>query len=201
MKIKRIDDYNDLRFTKKVLLQHGCFLVEEKPYEVEIISTDSAIIRGENKNFFFELIDEFRFYAPHIYKFYNEEKNIVKIFPKTEIIEIPLDRIQPSQFYIDEDKVSAISNYIKTKQDIIIQVIPYNDKYISLDGHMRLYYATVKDYESAYAVISATDEWVYKFVREAQKRNIYAPKDMILVNHQEYEEKWNKFCDEVFNKE
>ncbi len=199
MKIKRIDDYNDLRFTKKVLLQHGCFLVNGKPYEVEIVSNHSAIIRGEDKNLFLKLIDEFRFYAPHIYEFYDEEKNIVKIFPKTEIIEIPLDKIQPSQFYIDEDKVSAISNYIKRKQDIIIQVIPYNDKYISLDGHTRLYYATIKGYESVYAVVSATDEWIYKFVLEAKKRNIFSPKDMILVNHQEYEEKWNRFCDEVFN--
>ena len=38
MNIKRINTYDDKRFSQKVLNQHGCFLVEEEPYEVEIIS-------------------------------------------------------------------------------------------------------------------------------------------------------------------
>ena len=28
----------------------------------------------------------------------------------------------------------------------------------------------------------------------SEKRNIYTPRDLMLVSHKEYEEKWNRFC-------
>ena len=66
MEIKRIDTYDDARFFKSVLLQHGCFLVDEIPYEVEIISASEAVIRGVDQTVFPMVIDEFRFYSPDI---------------------------------------------------------------------------------------------------------------------------------------
>lgn len=72
MEIKRIDTYADNRFSQKVLFQHGCFLVDEIPYEVEILSDFKAVIRGKDKNIYPQLIDEFRFYTPHISKFYDD---------------------------------------------------------------------------------------------------------------------------------
>ena len=33
---------------------------------------------------------------------------------------------------------------------------------------------------------------------EAQKRNIYTPYDLTELEHDEYEEKWNGFCDAYF---
>ena len=45
-KIKQIDTYRDSRFSQKVLYQHGCFLVDDVPCEVEIISDSEAMIRG-----------------------------------------------------------------------------------------------------------------------------------------------------------
>lgn len=47
-------------------------------------------------------------------------------------------------------------------------------------------------------IVESSDDWVYKFVTEAQKRGIYTPKEMTLVSHEEYEEKWNRFCDQFF---
>lgn len=44
MEIKRIDIYTDNRFSQKVLLQHGCFLIDGTPYEVEIFSDFEAVI-------------------------------------------------------------------------------------------------------------------------------------------------------------
>lgn len=38
MEIQRINTYDDNRFSQTVLHQHGCFFVDEKPYEVEIVS-------------------------------------------------------------------------------------------------------------------------------------------------------------------
>ena len=42
MEIQRIDTYADSRFSECALFQHGCFLVEGKPYEIEIISDFEA---------------------------------------------------------------------------------------------------------------------------------------------------------------
>lgn len=198
MEIKRIDTYDDTRFSKSVLLQHGCFLVDEVPYQVEIISESEAVIRGADQTLFPMVIDKFRFYTPHIIRFYDNDRNIIKVFPNIKLLKIPLYQIQPSQFYVDKDKITAISNYIHEADDIVIQVIPYQNGYISLDGHTRLYYAAMKGWKYVRAVEETSDDWVYRFVAEAQKRNIHTPKAMVLVSHEEYEKKWNRFCDELF---
>lgn len=198
MEIKRINEYDDNRFSQTVLHQHGCFLADGKPYEVEIISDYEAIISGVDQAVYPEVIEEFRFYTPHITRFYNRDGQTVKEYPPAQLLTLCLDQIQPSQFFVDEDKITAISSFIQKPDDIIIQVLPHEDRFISLDGHTRLYYAVMKGWESVRAVVESSDDWVYKFVAEAQKRGIHTPKDMTLVGHTEYEEKWNRFCDDFF---
>ena len=200
LEIKRINSYEDERFARKVLLQHGCYLVNEAPYEVEIISESEAIIRGKDREFYPALIEEFRFNAPHITCFYDSEYRMIKKCQSKEIFTISLEDIQPSQFYVDEEKLSAISDFVQKAEDIIIQVLPFEDRYISLDGHTRLYYAVLHGWNYVRVVMEESDDWVYGFVEEARKRNIHEPKDMILVNHEEYEKKWNCFCDEYFSR-
>ncbi len=200
MEIKRINNYDDSRFSQKVLYQHGCFLAEGKPYEAEIISDSEAVIRGENPEIYKAVIERFRFYTPHITKFYDGKRNVVQEFPPAKILTVALDRIQPSQFYVDKDKIAAVSGFIRKADDIIIQVLPYKERYISLDGHTRLFYAVTQGWKNVRAVTETSDNYIYDFVEEAKKRNISAPKDMILLDHNEYEEKWNRFCDEFFSK-
>ena len=201
MEIKRINSYDDTRFSQTVLHQHGCFLADGKPYEMEIISDYEAIICGEDQTVYSEIIEEFRFYTPHITRFYNRDGQIVKEYPRAQLLTLCLDQIQPSQFFVDEDKIAAISSFIHKPQDIIIQVLPNEDRFISLDGHTRLYYAVMNGWECVRAVVESSDDWLYQFVTEAQKRGIYTPKDMTLVSHIEYEEKWNHFCDKFFAEE
>lgn len=198
MEIIRINTYDDPRFAKRVLDQHGCFLVDGLPCEIEIISEQEAIVRGCNAEVYSALIDESRFYTPHITRFYDENRNVIKRYPKAEILELNLNQIQPSQFYVDALKIEAIKTFIHQPREIIIQVMPYEGRYISLDGHTRLYYAVMKGWNRIRAVVETSDDWVYRFVDEARKRGIYTPGDMSLVDHNEYEEKWNRFCDDFF---
>ena len=198
MEIKRINSYDDNRFSQTVLHQHGCFLADGKPYEVEIISDYEAIISGADQAVYAEVIKEFRFYTPHITRFYDRGGQTVKEYPRAQLLTLRLDQIQPSQFFVDEDRIAAISSFIHKPQDIIIQVLPNENRFISLDGHTRIYYAVMKGWERVRAVVESSDDWVYKFVIEAQKRGIYTPKEMTLVSHDEYEEKWNRFCDDFF---
>ena len=198
MEIKRINSYDDNRFSQTVLNQHGCFLADGMPYEVEIISDYEAVISGVDQAVYAEIIEEFRFYTPHITRFYDRGGQPVKEYPAAQLLTLRLDQIQPSQFFVDADKIAAISSIIHKPEDIIIQVLPNEDRFISLDGHTRLYYAVMKGWECVRAVVESSDDWVYKFVTEAQKRGIYTPKEMTLVSHHEYEEKWNRFCDDFF---
>lgn len=199
MNIRRINSYTDLRFSQKVLNQHGCFLVDEEPYEIEILSDFEAVVRGKDSSVYPAVIEEFLFFTPHITLFYNEKQEIVKQYKEAELLTLSLDEIQPSQFYVDKDKVDAVSTFIDKGEDIIVQVSKYQDRYISLDGHTRLYYAVLQRFETVRAVIAETDECIMDFVEEAVKRGIHTPKDLILLSHEEYEEKWNKYCDEYFS--
>lgn len=198
MEIKRINTYEDDRFSKIVLLQHGCFLADEAPYEVQIISDFEAVIRGENAAVYPQIMEEFRFYTPHITKFYSADGELIKEYPDANLLTISLDQIQPSQFYVDEEKLAAVSTFIQNPHDIIIQVMPFEGRYISLDGHTRLYYAVMKGWDTVRAVVDVSNDYIYGFVEEAKRRNIHTPKDMELVSHSEYEEKWNRFCDDYF---
>lgn len=139
MEVKRIDTYTDERFSRAALCQHGCFIADDMPFEIEIISDYEAIIKGENARLYQQIIDEFRF-------------------------------------------------------------LPYMGRYIALDGHTRLYYAVVNKWKRIRAIVETSDNVIYGFVNEAQKRKIYVPEDMLLVSHNEYKEKWYRFCDEFFAK-
>lgn len=199
MEIERINTYEDNRFSQTVLYQHGCFLADGKPYEVEIISDYEAIVRGENQDVYSSVVEEFRFYTPHITRFFDKDGRIIMEYPQAQVLTLRLDQIQPSQFFVDEDKIAAISSFVHKPQDIIIQVLPDKDRFISLDGHTRLYYAVMNGWECVRAVAESSEDWVYQFVAEAQKRGICTPKEMTLLTHAEYEEKWIRFCDDFFS--
>lgn len=123
---------------------------------------------------------------------------MIKEYPKVPLLTLFLDQIQPSQFYVDEDKLAAISTFIYQPEDIIIQVMPFEDRYISLDGHTRLYYAVMKGWDTVRAIKVVSDDYIYGFVKEAKRRSILSPKDMVLVSHEEYVEKWVRFCEDFF---
>ena len=86
MDITRIDSYDDGRFSKTVLNQHGAYLVDNEPYQVEIINSISAVIRGNNPAVYNTLIEEFRFHAPHIVKFYDESAKLITEYPIPKLL-------------------------------------------------------------------------------------------------------------------
>ena len=201
MDITRINTYDDKRFSQTVLNQHGAYIVDDEPYEIEIISNNTAVVRGKNRSAYEELIEEFRYHAPHVCRFLDGTGTAIKEYPAAEETWIEVSNIQPSQFYVDEDKLEAIKSFINKEEDIVVQVIPWNDRFISLDGHTRLYLAYLLGFRQVKAVIVEKEEWVWQFVSEAQKRGIITPNDMALLSHDDYEVKWNQFCDNLFSDE
>lgn len=200
MGIIRINTYNDRRFSKCALEQHGCFLADGAPYEVVVLSDWEAVIRGADRGAYGAVIDEFRFYAPHITRFYDESGGVVAHFPAENPFVLSLSDIQPSQFYVDREKLAAVGTFINSWENIVIQVTSKDGRYIALDGHTRLYYAVTMGWSEVRAVESETDADIFGFVQEARARNIRTPYELEPVNHEEYEAKWNRFCDEYFAK-
>ena len=101
---------------------------------------------------------------------------------------------------MDAYKVSAVSSFLHDGEDIVIQVMPWEDRYISLDGHTRLFYAAKMGWETVNAVVEASGDYIFGFVAEAIARNVRTPRDLTLLSHSEYDLKWNKFCDDFFHR-
>ncbi len=202
MDIKRIDHYNDPRFREKVLCQHGCFLVDGSPWEVEITGENSAVIRmsgpacGEDA--ISAVTEEFRFYAQHITVFSDENGNLLREFPPVKLFPVEITKIQPSQFYADADKLKAVETFIRDWKDIKLPLIRQGERYISCDGHTRLYLAVQKGFSHVQGFLTEENEYLFEFAEEARRRGVGEPKDIRLLPHGEYEVKWNKFCDDFF---
>lgn len=198
--IKRINSYDDFRFNREVLNQHGAFIVDEKyKCSFKIINENSAIVIFDKEVDMHQLIDEFRFYSGHIVNFYSEDMELIKAFPPMNIFHINIRDIQPSQFFVDMDKVKAISSFIECEDDIVISLAKIEDSFISLDGHTRLYYAVSKGYSKVKGYLTEQGDYLDGFVEEARKRNVFSPYDLELISHEEYRIKWDKFCDDFFN--
>ena len=198
MNITRINTYDDHRFSQEALNQHGCYLADgDASIEIKIISQSEAIIIGDEA-YFDEVIDEFRFNSEHITKFYDKSGKIVKQFKDVELFKLDIDKIQPIQFFVDKDKLEAVKSFVHSEKDVIIPVAKHEGAYVSLDGHTRLYLAYTLGFKHAYAYFSEDFDGFDYFFDEARKRNIYSAKDLILLEHEEYIEKWDKFCDDYY---
>lgn len=199
MDIERINSYTDPRFPQEILNQHGAFIADGKyPCSFRIIDETSAEVDYHDYSQIAPLIENFRFYAEHITSFRDKSGNIIAEFPKVNIFSLSTDLIQPSQFYADEDKVKAVSGFIRSGTDIVIPVMKKDGRYISLDGHTRLYYAHTQGWKTVRAFEAEVNGYVLEFVEEAKKRGVISVEKMELLPHSEYEIKWNKFCDDFF---
>lgn len=196
--IERINTYDDSRFAPAVLRQHGAFLVDGVPCEVEVTGADSAVVRGEARGFYKELIEDFRFYAEHIRLFYDEAGALLAEYPPVARFTVPLRDVQPSQFFVDRDKLEAVKSFITGARDIVIPVVRQGERYISADGHTRLALAVELGYQAVSAFLTEGGDYLDGFVEEARKRGVCSPYDLKIIPHDEYRVKWDQFCDEYF---
>lgn len=198
MKIERIHTHQDPRFSQVCLDQHGCFLADSIPFEVEILFGKNAVIRGDASELYPAVIREFRKYAPHVTRFFDDLGHVVTEFPDPCLLKVPLNGIQPSQFCVDEEKSQAIQRFINTPEDVVIPLACCNGQYIAMDGHTRLYLAAAKGWAHVYGIEQPAEAWLCKIVEEVQARGVHAPNDLALLSHTDYEEQWLSFCRRFF---
>lgn len=198
MKIERINALHDERFREIVLKQHGAFLADGKPCEVEIIDQRSAKIFCEDAQRIDELIRLFRYFAEHITIFYDRDGKLLREFPPVSLFEIEIAEIQPSQFYVSADKMLAVKSFVRTGRDVIVPLNLSDGRYIAMDGHTRLRCALELGEKKALGFIAEPNEELLWFVDQARQRGIFGVKDMQMVSAEEYTEKWERFCDAHF---
>lgn len=199
IEIERINTYDDNRFPPEVLLQHGAFVVNGNlPYGVEIIDECSAVVHGEYPEYYAQVIEEFRFYAEHITRFYDEKRNLLREYDGVHTFWVDFREIQPSQFFVDREKEEAVASFVQKEEDIILPLIRYDGRYVSLDGHTRMAVGIRKGFTKGKGFLTQCGEYIYGFVDEARKREITSPYDMEELSHEEYEIRWNRYCEEYF---
>lgn len=195
MPITRINTYTDPRFSPEALRQHGCFLVDGTPCEVRIVAADTAVVTGCPEKHLAALIEAFRFNAPHITRFLDKDDRLLAQLPPLEIFTVRLRDIQPSQFFVDEEKLAAVRTFVHRAEDVIVPVARHEGRFISLDGHTRLHLAAQQGWETVRAVHDTADSVLLAFAAEASRRGVRTPADMAVLSHGDYQVQWNAFCD------
>ncbi|MCM1214382.1 MAG: hypothetical protein NC331_04750 [Lachnospiraceae bacterium] len=201
MEIQRINEYTDERFEPEILRQHGAFLVDGRPCSFRILDGHSARVYYHDYTDMEEILDTFRFYTGHISRFYTEDGRLLKEYEEVETFDLPVSQIQPSQFYIDQDKLQAVGSFIREAEDIVIPVLEHEGRYVSADGHTRLYLAYRRGYGHVRAFLEKDlGGYLLEFAHEAGSRGIFHVEDMKMLSHEEYEVKWNQFCADFFDR-
>lgn len=198
MDVKRVEYCSDARFSQTSILQHGAYLVDGEPCAFEIVDECSARVAFHDYSRLDEVIGRFRYFAEHITRFYDMNGGLIASFPPVTAFEVELEAIQPSQFYIDEAKLAGVSTFVRSGSDVIVPVSRWDSGFVAQDGHTRMYRAAQMGIDSVRAFIAEDNDDLIWFAREAQRRGIRHVRDMEIVSHQDYVEKWHRFCDEHF---
>lgn len=201
--IKRIDSPGehpsaDPRF----VACHTAFLAGESVVSFEIIHPEQAVVLCDNAvledaALLDEVIAEFRFYSYHVTQFLDEQHRLLRSFPPVELKLVEINSLQPSQFYVNLEKVAQCSQWVEGVHHLLIPVHP-GTNYIC-DGHTRLYAALQMGIGQC-CIYDAEDsgDYLLDFIRMAQERNIFHVADLQPLSDQDYRALWWKFCDDYF---
>ena len=119
-----------------------------------------------------------------------------------------LKDLQPSQFYISQEKLSNIQAWFR-KDDLsnfeplpvkVLDGIP-----ILTDGHTRAVVAILAGLESVPLVYEEDElDWnLYRYcVEQCNQKGIHSPYDLVdrVISAYEYEEKWIGWCEQISSK-
>jgi len=184
----------------KIIRANAChFYSEDKSYEYHFkINGHEAILFTETDKYIKEAIDEFIFYSGFITTIKDSHGRILAERSPNKPYLHEITKIQPSQFYISEEKLAECKAWIKSPEDILIPIVIKDGKTIAQDGHTRLKAAVDLGFDKVYVYTEDFDDYIFDFVAEAIKRGLYTVHDMEILSKNDYDIKWNKFCDEFF---
>jgi len=200
MKIVRAG-LNDTDIFSKDELDYGacCFFTEDKTarYFFKIKGREATLF-SSTEQYITQAIDEFLFYSGFVLSVKDRDGRNLITRTQNEPYLHEISKIQPSQFFINEEKLYSCKKWIKGIEDIFIPIVIKDGRSISLDGHTRMRAAFDLGYKSVYVYLDEYDETIFHFADEAIRRKVNNVADMELVSDDEYKVKWDKFCDDLF---
>ena len=122
-----------------------------------------------------------------------------------DIKSLRINDLQPSQFYISEEKINNIKKWFSPRDLSNFEPIPIKEldgQVVITDGHTRLVMALLSGLDSVPLVWDEDElNWdMYReCVKECKKLGITSPSNLLtrIISKDEYDIKWNKWCDEM----
>ena len=201
MQIIRADIHDTDLFSKEQLTFGACcFFSEDRTCKYFFkINGHEATLFANTPQHTAQAIEEFLYFSGFITTIKDEKGHVLaEKAPNAPFLHEIL-KIQPSQFYISEEKLARCKSWIKTPEDVLIPIIIKDDKTIALDGHTRLKAAIDLGFTHAYTYTEESGDYIFEFVNEAIRRGVQNVSDMEILKEQDYNTKWNKFCDEFLS--
>ena len=118
-------------------------------------------------------------------------------------IEMKLEELQPSQFYISEKKLKDIESWFDPSDLSNFEPIPVkilDGKPVMTDGHTRAVAALKAGLDYVPLIYDEEDlDWdMYRAcVKACIERDVLSPADLLtrIISEDDYKEKWDKWCD------
>ena len=153
-------------------------------YEFEI-DKEEALIKYNSILHIKEAINFFRTFNMQIHVFYNKDRSFYMAFDKVFTFKLPLNILQPSKFFIDDDKLKACEKHLEN-QKITLPVTIIDDEYVLLDGHARARYLMDNDYKMVDVYMANEKEFTREYVYIAKENNLFKISQMQILSHEEY---------------
>ena len=106
-------------FSKKNKLLELCYTIQTQQktfhYEFEINQSE-AIIHSDTSQYLEEVVDTFRQKHKNITKFRTKDHSFYKEFDPVYTYPLPIRVIQPSKFFLDEQKIKELESIIDLEQ-------------------------------------------------------------------------------------
>ncbi len=190
-------------YFKTDLQNHStCFTVSEQGkrayYAFEIINHSQAILYSTSFMGLEEVIEEFLFYSGFIEEIRLEEGKVIYRSPKKYQWQEEIDRIQPSQLYVSEEKYKRLLNWIEKEEDIKIPVTLLGEKVVALDGHTRLKVAKNLNFKKVTVYLEESDPYIADFVHLCEVENKTRIVDVPIISKDHYQKQWIEFCQHYF---
>jgi len=167
-------------------------------YRFEIKGQDATIF-ADTELYLDAVIGEFLFYSGFVTTIKNAVGEVI-LTRQCELQKRDIVTIQPSQFYINAQKLADCKKWINGADDIFVPVWENGGKVVALDGHTRLRAALDLGYGQVYTYRDSCDEYKPNFVNEARARGIHSVADMKVLDDEEYRINWHGYCDAFFRR-
>lgn len=177
-------------FKEKSMILENCYLVLEGKFEYHyefLITNKEAEIVCDSLEYLENVVEFFHKEHPYINKYYTKDHSFFMNFDKIFTFMLPINIIQVSKVFLDQERLEKLKNYEEDLQFIFpVQIV--EEEYVLLNRHHQLFLANEEGMRMVEVFMSNDFSLSNDYLYLAKEQNIKTIKDMQLISHNEYEE-------------